>query len=530
MPRQLYSVVFILMLSCAGGPHKALWECVEMDQDSSTSVNDSVARVAYNYYSRHGSLRNRMMATYYLGQAEFDAGQNIPATIRFKQAYDLAIRLRDTTYLGFSCLRLSELYSRNLDNERYAYYAAQAIPLLDHIGDSLTANYTRLQIAGYHMSQGRFERAKSIIDSLRNSNPAYWSKDYYASVIKGNLHFFQKEYDSARFYYNRVIGMSPSEPIYFGRLALIAEHQGKRQLSDSLLHLSQAGLSSSNDSINYFANKSEIAALRKDFETAFRIQSLEYGMQDTIVYHTLARSVTHSMQTYFEQEYEEEKAKRRDLNIIFLLSSIILLGIVIIALIALKRRKEQVVVHMTQMEALEQELQQMRQGKEGAHAVISKLVQDRIKTMSQLADVYLSWSDEAVILREVQQGRTFKEDIVSEFRKELRKLRDDEHFIPGIESALNNSHNGIMTRIRKDCHGLRNGDIRVNERDFQLLNLFFAGFSNTSVAFMLDMTDDAVRSRKKNLRKVFLSMENGCGNEYLSMLSRAQHTSDTSAL
>lgn len=498
-----------------------------MDQDSSTPVNDSIAKLAYNYYSRHGSLRNRMMATYYLGQAEFDAGQNIPATIRFKQAYDLAMRLRDTTYMGFSCLRLSELYSRNLDNERYAYYAGQAIPLLDHIGDSLAASYTRLQMARYHMSQGRFERAKSIIDSLLDRNPAYWSKDYYASVIKGDLHFFQKEYDSARFYYNQVISLSPSESIYYGRLALIAEHQGKRQLSDSLLSLSQAELSTNNDSINYFANKSEIAALRKDFETAFRIQSLEYGMQDTIVYHTLARSVTHSMQTYFEQEYEEEKAKRKDQNIIFLLSLFILLSVIIIALIALKRRKEQVVVHMTQMEALEQELRQMRQGQEGAHAVISQLVQDRIKTMSQLANAYLSWSDEAVILREVEQGRTFKEDIVSEFRKELRMLRNDEHFIPGIESALNNSHNGIMIRIRKDCHGLRNGDIRVSEKDFQLLNLFFAGFSNTSVAFILDMTDDAVRSRKKNLRKVFLSMENGHGNEYLSMLSGARHNSDT---
>ncbi len=530
MPRQLYSVVFILMLSCAGGPHKALWECVEMDQDSSTSVNDSVARVAYNYYSRHGSLRNRMMATYYLGQAEFDAGQNIPATIHFKQAYDLASRLRDTTYMGFSCLRLSELYSRNLDNNQSAHYEGQAIPLLDHIGDSLAANYSRLHMAGYYMSQGKFDCAESITDSLWTDNPTYWSKDYYALVVKGNLHFFQEEYDSAWFYYNRVIGMSPSEPIYFGRLALIAEHQGKRRLSDSLLILSQKGLSTSNDSVNYYSNRSQIAALRKDFETAYRFQSFEYGMQDTIVYHTLARSVTHSMQTYFEQEYQAENAKRKDQGIIFLLSSIIFLSVITIALIALKRRREQVVGHMAQMEALEQELQQMRQGQAGAHAVISQLVQDRIKTMSQLADAYLSWSDEAVILREVQHGKALKEDFISEFRKELRTLRDDEHFIPDIESALNSSHNGIMTRIRKDCHGLRNGDIRVNERDFQLLNLFFAGFSNTSVAFMLDMTDDAVRSRKKNLRKVFLSMENGCGNEYLSMLSRAQHTSDTSAL
>lgn len=49
-----------------------------MDQNTSTPVNDSLAKVAYNHYSRHGSIRSRMMATYYFGQAEYDAGQNIP--------------------------------------------------------------------------------------------------------------------------------------------------------------------------------------------------------------------------------------------------------------------------------------------------------------------------------------------------------------------------------------------------------------------------------------------------------------------
>ena len=106
-------------------------------------------------------------------------------------------------------------------------------------------------------------------------------------------------------------------------------------------------------------------------------------------------------------------------------------------------------------------------------------------------------------------------------------MRDDEHFIPTIERALNHSYSGIITRIRQDCRGISNGSIRVNDKDFQLLVLFFAGFSNSSVAFILDMTDDAVRTRKKNLRKVLLSLENGHGKEYLDMLNEAQHKSAT---
>ena len=518
-----------LFLSCASGPRKALWKCVEMDQDSSAVVDDSLARLAYNYYSRHGSVRDRMMATYYLGQAELDAGQSIPATLHFRQAYDLASRAKDTSYMGFSCQRMSQLYAHNLDNALSAHYARQAIPLFEHIGDTLSANFSRIHLTGYYLSLWKFDYAESIIDSLLTNKGPDWTMDYYASIVKANIRFFQDDYDCAEVYYNQAASLYPLSPLFSGRLALIAEHQGKRELSDSLLRQTAESISTKEDSINYFTNKAQIAVMRGDYETAFHNQSLAYSLQDSCVNDILSRSVTHAMQAYFEQEYQAEKVRRENQGTISLLSILILLAITIAVVIALRRRKEQIVTHMAQMETLHQELLQMRKGQAGSHAIISTLVQDRIKSMSQLADAYLSWSDEAVVLREVRHGKTFKEDIISEFRKELRTLRDDKNFIPSIEDALNHSHGDIITRIRQDCKGFRNGDIRVNEKDFQLLILFFAGFSNNSVAFMMDMTDDAVRTRKKNLRKVFLSMENKHGKEYLSMLSGESHKSATSS-
>ena len=281
------------------------------------------------------------------------------------------------------------------------------------------------------------------------------------------------------------------------------------------------------DSVNYLSNRADIAVMRRDFETAYLNQTRAYIIQDSCINQILSRSVTHSMQTYFEQEYQTEKAKRKNQSIIFLLFTLIMISGIGITVNALRRRKEQIVSQMAQMETLNQELQQIREGQKGARTVISSLVQDRIDTMSQLASTYLSWSDEAVSLREAQHGKTFKEDIISEFRKELRRLRDDEHFIPSIEVALNQSYDGIISRIRQDCMGVSNGSIRVNDKDIQLMVLFIAGFSNSSVAFLLDMTDDAVRTRKKNLRKVLLSLEKGHGKEYMALLGGEGHKTAT---
>ena len=527
MPRFFYFLAFFLTLSCARAPRQALWQCVEMDQDSSLTVNDSIARYAYNYYSRHGSARHRMMATYYLGQAEYDAGLSIPATLHFKQAYDLAVKLEDPSYMGFACQRLSWLYAQNYDDGLSIHYAKVAIPLLEHCGDTLSANFSRIDLAERYMAQGDYSISESIIDSMLVNQPCHWLLDYYASFVKANIRFFQNDYDAAELYYNRLASLSPLTPILYGRLALIAEHQGMHSRADSLLSLARECITTVADSINYYTNRKEIAVKRRDFESAYYYQSLAYAIQDSCVNQILSRSITHSMQAYYEQEYQAEKTKRRDQIIIYLLSLLVLLTITIVIVIALRRRKEQIIAQMVQMETLTRELQQMRKGEIGAQAVISSLVQDKIKTMSQLANAYLSWSDEAVNLREAQQGKTFKEDIISDFRKELRCMRDDEHFIPTIESALNHSYNGIITRIRQDCKGIRNGSIRVNDKDFQLLVLFFAGFSNSNVAFILDMTDDAVRTRKKNLRKVLLSLENERGKEYLAMLDGARHKSAT---
>ena len=527
MSRFYYILALFLTLSCARSPHRALWQCVEMDRNSTLTVDDSIARYAYHFYSQYGSARNKMMASYYLGQAEYDAGETLPATLHFKQAYDLATRLDDPSYMGFSCQRLSRLYAQNFDVEMSACYARLAIPLLERCGDTLSANYSRIDLAERYMAQEKFAQSEAIIDSLLECKPAHWILDPYASLIKANIRFFQNDFESALQYYKRLDSLSGMSSVLYGRLAMIAGYQGKQKQADSLIALAADRMVNEVDSINYFSNKEQLSLMREDYQGAYENLYKSTLLQDQSVNEVLSRSVTHSLQTYYEQEYLAEKNKRKNLNIVFFLSMLLLSMAIVIIVITMRRRKEQIVAQMAQMETLNQELQQTREGQKGARSVISSLVQDRINTMSQLASTYLSWSDEAVSLREAQHGKIFKEDIISEFRKELRRLRDDEHFIPSIEDALNQSYDGIISRIRQDCMGVSNGSIRVNDKDIQLMVLFIARFSNSSVAFLLDMTDDAVRTRKKNLRKVLLSLENGRGEEYLALLDGDGHKTAT---
>ncbi len=118
-----------------------------------------------------------------------------------------------------------------------------------------------------------------------------------------------------------------------------------------------------------------------------------------------------------------------------------------------------------------------------------------------LTGTFFNWTDEAVFLREQQDGKAMKEELLAQFRSELRTLKEDPHLFSDVEASLNRSRDNLMKNLRDAAH--RSSGVSFNELDYKLLTLFFANFSSKSISFLLDMKDDAVRKRKSRYRKLF---------------------------
>lgn len=58
-------------------------------------VEDSTIMIAYDYYKRHGSMKDRLLATYYLGVVRQNSNDNISAALAFREAEPLAEVLKD---------------------------------------------------------------------------------------------------------------------------------------------------------------------------------------------------------------------------------------------------------------------------------------------------------------------------------------------------------------------------------------------------------------------------------------------------
>lgn len=478
---------------------------------------DSVARLSYDYYYEHGSEQRRMHAAYCLARVESRLGRNNEAITHYLDALRSAERLWDDGMRGYICQRISELFALNYNHDDALLYAQQAVAFLDSAGDSLAADYSRMDVARQYMASGRFEKATSMVDSLFAASRYLQDAglQYYLRLLKADLAYSEKQFDVALQYYEQAESSGYGLPLgSMGRCVLIHQKQGNHAQAVALLDIMQRYVKSRLDSIVYYGVTNERAAMKEDYRHAFEDLVSMQDIQHRTYADILSHSSAHAVQSYLEDQYRLEQARSRSQKLLYTLIILVLGGILFISMWILRNRKRQIDSEMSKVEDMTRDIQLLKSSKEQTDLIIAAFVQDKVRTMRNLSETYFSWSDKAVSKREEKEGNATKEEIIAQFQGELRALRHDEQFLPYIESTLDQTHHGVLQRLRTEYAGV----LRYDEEDFQILGLFFAGFSNKSVGFIMNMTDEAVRSRKKRYKKAFLSMPEKVGEEYVKLL------------
>ncbi|MBR6182992.1 MAG: hypothetical protein IKQ76_00310 [Bacteroidales bacterium] len=478
--------------------------------------SDSLIGPAYDYYHRYGTMEKRMKAAYYLGVVKQNAGKAVEASYLFNETSALAEQLADRRFLGFAYDHLSVLYSENFDTPSAYEYARKAVQAFDAAGERLSADYARLDMARTLQGMGRMEPARRIVDSLVTASEVTDSYlRYYLYALKADFSYLEEHYAEAEQLYRQAeacgypLGLSGQI-----RLAVIMEMMGRHAEADSCMNAFEPQLRSSVDSTIYFGSVHRIGLHRGDVNMAYRAILETSELQNRAVASQLTRSITHSQRAYFEERYASERQQKWMIVLICALVAVSLLTVILIAFILLRKRKMQVVEEMEKVEGLSQDLQLLQEKQKGAGAVLSSLVQDKIRLMQKLTDSYFSWTDEALYVRERTRGKAMKEDVISEFRSTLRTLRNDEQFIPSLEKTLDISNRNLMTRLREIFS--TGSEHKMKDMDFKLLTLFFAGFTPKSISFIMDMTEESVRTRKSRYKKLFLSL----GEDYSEFAGR----------
>lgn len=511
----------LLLAGCSpypvSGPRKqaqeALRQSMERDGSGVRPSSDSLARVAYDYFTRHGKKKERMHASYCLANAEFGLGNSVPAIMHFLEARRWGELCKDRRIQGFACQRLSEIFALHYDHTLALDYATQGTALLDGAGEHLAADYSRADIGRQYLALDRLPEAEALADSLLRSQPSDTGLLYYLYLLKADICFIKGEDTESAAYFERAGQLGyPLSMISWGNQALLQIRNGSFD-EENVLEMAQSMV----DTIVAYELRKEHCLRQMDYRSAYLALSEENERQYRVLTSLLSSSTGHTVNLFFENQYRLEQAHRRAQRLGYLLLALVLVLLALAAFRAAQRRKRQLAEDMERIEGLTRDLELLQMRKKGAESLVSSLVRDKILSIQALTRTYFSWSDTAVFLRDRNTGRAPREEVIAAFREEIRSLRRDADLIPCIEDALNHTYNQVIARLREQVLGRRFENLKVSERDMAFLSLLFAGFSNKSVAFILDWTDDSTRTRKKYFRKLFKSMGEA-GQEFLSLL------------
>lgn len=467
------------------------------------------------------SRRDKLHEIFWKAREAESQNDPVRATVLYQDALNRAVALGDSRMEGFCCQQLSLLFAGNFDHEEALVYARRSIRALESAGEEQSADYSRMDLARQYLILGRNSQAASLVDSLLNSISMQDSSFvYYISALKGDLCYELRDYKAAESWYGRLSALGfPLMVSDYGHRALTAQHLGHSRQADSLFSLARNRVSSPMDSLQFLSLRQELFTLRGRYTDAYDDLIRISAIQDRAVTQVLSQSTLRAMKGYFEQQYKLEKTRRQLETLLFTFVFLVLVLIIRLISLSLRRSRRQVADEMLEVRELKDELERMTKDMKLGDSLLSTLLNDKIRTMDGIAAAYLSWSDKAVSWRDRVEGPAMREEIIADFREELRAFRSDSSFFLSLEEALNRHADNIMVRLREDTSGTKNPKIKFKEQDYKYLTLFYSGFSSSSIAFMMDSKSSTVRSRKFRYKELFLSMQGTpAGDEYIKRL------------
>jgi DNA-binding CsgD family transcriptional regulator len=184
--------------------------------------------------------------------------------------------------------------------------------------------------------------------------------------------------------------------------------------------------------------------------------------------------------------------------IIIILQGICFVLLLTVGILIIHSQKIKILNDMTRIQDVSDDLEIQRQLNMKFSHVLDETINTKIDSLAQLSEAYFRLDENFEYdLQERCCGMT-RDEILSRFYKTLVALRDRDKTILLLEESLNVAENGLMELVRRDYTELK-------EQDYSLIVLFISGVSAKSIAYILEMSEAAVRMRKTRLKQYFLS-------------------------
>ena len=464
--------------------HHALLHAMALDKNFIDVSDDSIARVAVDYYSKRASGRHYTRSLYYLGIAYYYQGAYDKAILEFTKAEEVA-KDCDSLYWGMTKSFQAKVYDRTYNNKEEKNCLLEAYKIYNGIRDSYKSQFVSLRLAMSYSSIFDYENSERMYLELIHLPEVDSVVRAYALSGLAFMNVARDRHDVALKIYEDLIieGSDVMTEQDYWAYAYALYVSGEEKEADDLVR----DLDKETKDAFYWQYK--MCNERGQYENALRFLEKSNFNDNEIIEEALSHSLSLTQRNYYESQYELTgyKAKNRTMAAVL---SIILSALVVCIIIwstseRIKRQREEKERYLQYADEICRQLEASR--KEDYPSLKKKyldLYKSRFEIIGSLYEQYsLSFGKnnaEHLIYKKVVT-------IVDEFRKEFS---DTEEF----EAMLNEDLDNIIAHLRSEVP-------KIKQVDVSMFCFMALGFDVTTISHLMNASMNTIYIRKSRLRQ-----------------------------
>lgn len=485
--------------------HHALLHAMALDKNFIDVTEDSIAKVATEYYKKHGPRRNYARALYYLGKSYYYNEEYDKAILEYSKAEKVAVGC-DSLYLGMIYSGKSYTYNCNYNSSQEAYYAQKTYEIFSKLNISSYTRAALYRLAVSYHNNDEYENALNVYNRIIDESS---DVDFVLlQSLLGKAHTMIEIEDSDYFVIDNLFRKAHNE--YHAEF----EERDYWAWTYSLYKIgsnneAEAIMNNIDVSEEYTANfwKSRIYAFLNDWESVYKYDRLNDIYQNKVIENILEESLETYQRDYYQSELEssEYKVKTRTMGLIGVIV-IAVLVVIIICLILNKYLTKQKAEKEKLLEYAEEIRRQLSEEKKKDYPTLKRkylsLYKTRFETIGSLSEQYIQ-----------AEGRSDIESLM--FKKVvtlIKEIKNDSTNRARFEAMLDEDLDMIMTRLRKEMP-------KFSETDYSIFSYLVVGFDATTISRLLDISVNNIYVHKHRIRTRIEERHPEHASQFLEMLA-----------
>lgn len=272
---------------------------------------------------------------------------------------------------------------------------------------------------------------------------------------------------------------------YYCIYAILSAHSGN--FVDAKTYISKAKTEQIINPIQLAYSEYTIMKICGDDSDALTMYREMIAEQDKFVFNAINNSLLQSQVDLLSGQVASTKEIQQKTRLINYLFAIISASIVLLLIYYIRNRQRKHQAEIKRYIDIIADMELMRKDNSTnnmLNATIDRLYRSSLDEINELCEIYYEQSDSSRLASK----------IFAQVESNIERLKSDRKRIEELESAVNISHNDIMAKLREQCPGL-------TEREMRIALYSYAGFSNRAISLLVGANAETLPKIKYSIRE-----------------------------